>query len=60
MALWKEGGHVYERVGQEEYKQIYYAVLQHLKGGNAEWQNAIGTFFLYGRRGAVRDVLSFP
>ena len=48
MALWKEGGHVYERVVQEEYKQIYYAVLQHLKGENAEWQNAIRTFFLHG------------
>lgn len=33
MTLWKDGRHAYERVGQEEYKQIYYAILQHMKGG---------------------------
>lgn len=38
IALWKEGGIAYERVKQEEYKQMYYAVLPHLKDRGTEWQ----------------------
>lgn len=48
MTLWKEGGLAYERVRQEEYKKMYYAVLTHLKDKNQEWQGAIGDFLIHG------------
>ncbi len=38
LTLWKEGGHAYERVKKEEYKQMYYAVLPQMDKGNTEWQ----------------------
>ena len=48
LSLWKEGGLAYEKINQEEYKQIYYAVLSHLKGGNNEWNQAVGEFLKHG------------
>lgn len=48
MTLWKEGGLAYERVRQEEYKQMYYAVLTHLKDKNQVWQRAISDFLIHG------------
>lgn len=48
IALWKEGGFAYERVKQEEYKQIYYAVFPHLKDRGSEWQQAVGCFLFHG------------
>ncbi|MBQ8047195.1 MAG: hypothetical protein IJ196_04640 [Prevotella sp.] len=48
MALWKEGRTAYKKVRQEEYKQMYYAVLPHLKDRNQEWQRAVGYFMIHG------------
>lgn len=48
IALWKEGGLAYEKVNQEGYKQMYYAVLSHMKGGNQDWQMALGSFLVHG------------
>lgn len=48
LALYREGGIAYEKVGKEEYKQMYYAVLTHLDKGNAEWRTAVANFLLHG------------
>lgn len=48
IALWKKGGIAYERVKQEEYKQMYYAVLPHLKDRGSEWQQAVGGYLVHG------------
>lgn len=48
ITLWKEGGIAYERVKQEEYKQMYYAVLPHLTDRGTEWQQVVGGFFVHG------------
>ena len=48
IALWKEGGLAYEKVNQEGYKQMYYAVLSHLKGDSRDWQIALGHFLIHG------------
>lgn len=60
MALLKEGGMAYEKVGQEEYKQMYYAVLPHLKDRNQEWQMAVGGFMMYGAMSYDRFVVPRP
>lgn len=46
--LWKDGNSAYEKVNQEEYKQLYYAVLPNLNRGSREWQMALGKFLIYG------------
>ncbi len=48
LTLWKEGGYAYEKVKKEEYKQMYYAVLQQMDKGNAEWRNAVRSFLFHG------------
>ena len=48
IALWKEGGLAYEKVKQEGYKQLYYAILAHINEGDREWQKAVGEFLYYG------------
>ena len=60
MALWKEGGMAYEKVKQEEYKQMYYAVLPHLKDKNQEWQRAVGDYLIYGAMSYDRFVGQRP
>ncbi len=46
--LWKEGDLAYKKVSQEEYKQLYYAILSHLKEDNRDWQAAVGDFLIHG------------
>lgn len=48
IAIWKDGDSAYMKVNQEEYKQMYYAVRSHLKGGNRDWQIALGCFLFHG------------
>lgn len=43
-----KGGAAYDKVKQEEYKQMYFAVRSHLKGGNRDWRMALGYFLLHG------------
>lgn len=60
IALWKEGGMAYEKVRQDEYKQMYYAVLPHLKDRNQEWQRAVGEFMIHGAMSYNRFVEPRP
>lgn len=48
ISLWRSGGLAYEKVNREEYKQMYYAVRSHLKGGSRNWQMALGNFLING------------
>ena len=48
LALRKAGNDAYQKVGQLEYKQMYYAVVSHLNDKGNEWQMAIGSFLVHG------------
>lgn len=48
LSLWKEGNAAYDKVKQEEYKQLYYAVFSRPFSGNEEWASAKGAFLFNG------------
>lgn len=48
LSLYKGGSSAYEKVSQEGYKQMYYAVMPHLHSGGQGWQMALGEFLVHG------------
>lgn len=48
LSLYKGGSLAYEKVSQEEYRQMYYAVMPHLQSGDLGWQRAVGEFLVHG------------
>ena len=50
LALYKEGNSAYERLKQDEYQQLYFAVRPYISLKEIGWQNAVSRFLLYGAK----------
>lgn len=48
LAIYREKGNAYDKVKKDEYKQLYYAILKHIKTANKELKLAIGEFLCQG------------
>lgn len=48
LSIYREGRDAYEKVKTDEYKQLYYAILKHIKTAKNELKVAIDEFMWYG------------